>query len=260
MRKLTNSFGQAGAKLSKMLNSTWKRPPEELVLEDNEIHLWLVTIDSSDIYRLKDVTSNDERARAARFHRSQHKTEYLASRIHLRNILGNYTGINPQLLRFEYNKYGKPSIAGETKSNLKFNFSHSNGLALFALTLNNEIGVDLEPINQSQVDKEVAAKTLSINELARFNALTINKRVEFFYKCWTRKEAYLKAVGKGLTVNPNKIETHRPPDIPIFVSNDNKELSKKFNYTFINPPSIMGFAAALAVEGVEKQILGIRQY
>ncbi len=246
------SFGTATGKRSEMFDSSWMPPPEKPTLGNDEVHVWLVSINSEDVTGFEYIISDDERARAVRFHFPQHKAEYLASRIHLRKILGSYLVIKPEFIRLEYNEYGKPAIANSTISNLKFNYSHSNGFALYAVTLNNEIGVDLELMQQSHIDDEIAVKSLTNSELARFAELPARERIEFFYKCWTRKEAYAKALGKGLIYDPNKIETFHSFDQPILESKYNKAFSKTFDSFFIDLPAITGFAAGLAVEGSEK--------
>ncbi len=246
------SFGTAVRTRSETSDSIWKSPPEKLTLEKDEIHVWLVSINSEDVAGFEHIISDDERARAMRFHFPQHKMEYVFSRIYLRTILSKYAAISPHLIRFNYTDYGKPAIANRTNSNLKFNFSHSNGFALYAVTLDNEIGIDLELIQQSDIDDEIAVKSLTSNELARFTELPARERIEFFYKCWTRKEAYSKALGKGLIYDPNKIETLHSFDKPIFESKYNKVFSKTFDSFFIDLPAITGFAAGLAVEGREK--------
>ncbi len=238
-----------------MFDSIWKPPPEELVLENDEVHVWLVSINSGSIFELEHIISNDERTRAARFHLSKHKTEYVASRIYLRMILGKYTGISPQLLRFEYNEYGKPTIADETNSHLKFNLSHSHRFALYAFTRDQEIGVDFELINPLTVSEEIAVKALTASELLLFKRLTTNERVEFFYKCWTRKEAYSKAIGKGLITYPNKIETLYLFDKPVVEPKINEIFSKTIDCSIVELPSINGFAASLAMEGSSKSNL-----
>lgn len=247
-----NISGTAAGERLVTFDSSWKQPPEELVLRNDEVHFWLVSINSADICGLEHIISNDELARASRFHLSQHRTEYVASRIHLRTILGKYTGISPQLLRFKYNEYGKPSIADEKTGNLKFNLSHSNGFALYAITRSDEIGIDFELINPSQVDKEMAAKLLTNNELERFNSLNFSERVEFFYKCWTRKEAYSKALGKGLSINPGKIETIYSSVESVCRLETDKVYQKTQNWTFFDIPPITGFAAGAVVGGINK--------
>jgi 4'-phosphopantetheinyl transferase len=246
------SSGTAAGERLETFNSSWKLPPEELVLRNDEVHLWLVSINSGDVYGLENIISNDELARAARFRLSQHRTEYVASRIHLRTILGKYTGISPQLLGFEYNEYGKPSIADETTGNLKFNFSHSSGFALYAITRSSEIGVDLELINSSNIDGEMAAKLLTNSELKRFNSLNSAARAEFFYKCWTCKEAYSKAVGKGLIINPAKIETIYSAVESVCKLETDKVFQKTSNWTFFDLPPITGYVAGAVVEGINK--------
>jgi 4'-phosphopantetheinyl transferase len=246
------SSGTAAVKQSKIFNSSWTQPPEELFLENDEAHVWLVSLSADGITGLEQIISEDERARAARFRSPEHKTEYLAARIYLRIILGKYLGISPRLLRFEYNEYGKPSIAGDTKTDLKFNVSHSRGFALFAITLKNEIGVDLELINPLYVNEEIAAKTMTDNEFALFQTLNTDRRIELFYKCWTRKEAYSKAGGQALTINPAQIETLYSSVKENSESESKKAFTKTSDWSFFDFPPLRGFAAAGAIEGIDK--------
>lgn len=227
-----------------------KRPPEKIILEKDAVHVWLVPVNPDCVSALENIISNDERARAAGFHSSKHKTEYTASRIQLRIILSKYTGTSPHRLRFDYNEYGKPAISGKANGDLKFNLSHSGGLALYAFAHNREIGVDLEMIDAPPIDRELAVKVLTTRELAFFNELETNQRTLFFYKCWTRKEAYLKATGRGLLSDPNAIETFYLPAEPDSESKTDQIYSKTLNHSIIDLPSIAGFTASLALEGI----------
>jgi 4'-phosphopantetheinyl transferase len=247
-----NSFGTANDKQSETFDSLWKQPPDELILETGEAHVWLVSVNSVAVCESEHIISSDERIRAERFHQLQHRTEYVIARICLRKILSKYTGIAPNLLRFKYNEYGKPFITNQTRSNLQFSLSHSNGVALFALTLDNKIGIDIEQINSSYVGADIAAKSLTEFELAHFKTLTSVEREHFFFSCWTRKEAFSKALGKGLIIDPNQLEIFFSMD-KVYEKGElqnNKVWRRTFRRSFYDLPSINGYAAALMLESV----------
>jgi 4'-phosphopantetheinyl transferase len=245
-----NSFGTASDKQSETFDSLWKQLPDELTLEMCEAHVWLVSLNSVAVYGSEHIISSDERIRAERFHQLQHRTEYVVARICLRKIISKYTGIAPDLLRFEYNEYGKPFITNETQSNLQFSLSHSNGLALFALTLDNAIGIDIEQINSSYVGADIATKSLTEFELAHFKTLKAVEREHFFFSCWTRKEAFSKTLGKGLIIDPSQLETCFLTDKIEEKDNlQNKKVSETFRRSFYDLPPINGYAAALMLEG-----------
>jgi 4'-phosphopantetheinyl transferase len=247
---MSNSFG-AALKLSKMFDSSWRQPPEELILANDEVHVWLVSINSVAVCESEHIISSDERIRAARFHQSQNRAEYIGARICLRTILSKYIGILPNVLHFEYNEYGKPFISNKTHSNVRFSVSHSNGLALFAVTLDNEIGVDIEQINCSYVCADIAAKSLTELELAHFQMLKAVEREHFFFNCWTRKEAFSKTLGKGFIIDPNQLETFFSPDKVEEKDElqNNKVLRETFRGSFYDLPQIDGYAASLMLEG-----------
>ena len=218
--------------------SSWRIPPEELKLENGEAHIWLARLDERKATDLLQILSEDERARAGRFKLEQDKKRFIVARGFLRTILGRYLKTNPRQLRFEYTKYGKPSIAG-TRDEIKFNLSHSDGLALYAVTSEREIGVDLERIKSDFVEDETVAYCLTTREIKHFQTLSEIERVSFFFDCWTLKEAYLKASGDGFLIPPNEIET----------SLLGAEGIRQPRISLQKLPPISDYKAALAAEG-----------
>jgi 4'-phosphopantetheinyl transferase len=233
--------------------------PIGMALTKDEIHVWVITLEAENISHLKQILSKQELARAERFRFEKDKTEFIAAKAFLRIILGKYLNVSPQKLCFEYSNYGKPFIKEETKSGLKFNMSHSRGLALYALTLASEVGADLEFIDHSLVDRDVAAHSLTEYELKCFQSLPESKRGELFYKCWTRKEAYAKAQGDGLITSPDKIETLFNNTIPFYKSGEISGSAKNKLWSFIDLPEINKFSASVVVEGKSKKNLRLWQ-
>jgi 4'-phosphopantetheinyl transferase len=217
-----------------------------LNLGANEAHVWLARLDEENAADLENIISDDERARAKRLRFDSDKKRFIAARANLRIILGNYLQTNPRKIRFEYGEFGKPAIAGE--SEIKFNVSHSGNLALYAVARCREVGVDIERINKSFVEDGMISQTLTGQEKAHFLALPVDKREIFFFECWTRKEAFLKACGKGFLVPPNKIETLSFSNISADFSEVGFGFQPSF-WSFQAIPCNPGYAAALVTEG-----------
>ncbi len=111
-------------------------------------------------------------------------------------MLARYLTAKPAEFRFSYGNYGKPALVG---GELRFNMSHSHGLALFAVAADRELGVDVEHIRADFATEDIAHRFFSRVEVAVFNALGKEEQVAAFFRCWARKEAYIKAIGRGLS-------------------------------------------------------------
>lgn len=223
----------------------WFSSPSDLILANNEAHVWLARLDEENAVDLKRIISDDERSRAERFRFDSDRKHFINTRANLRIILGKYLQTDPRQIRFEYGEFGKPSIAGE--SEIKFNVSHSAGLALYAIARNREIGVDIERINAAFVEDGMISQTLTAQEKAHFQTLPKDKRELFFFECWTRKEAFLKACGKGFLLPPNKIETLSSSNISADFSEVGFGFQPSF-WSFQSIPFIPGYTAAVVVE------------
>jgi 4'-phosphopantetheinyl transferase len=163
--------------------------------------------------------------------------------------------VEPSQLRFRYNRYGKPALAGELAEDwLRFNLSHSHGLALYAFTENREIGVDLEFIRPELAGEEIARRFFSSAEAAELAALPSHLRTEAFFNCWTRKEAYIKARGKGLSLPLDQFDVSLAPGKPaaLLRARGEPDESSRWSLTALAPAQ--GYVAALAVEGHAYQL------
>ena len=151
-----------------------------------------------------DTLAAEELSHAVRFHFERHRMHYVIARGALRMLAARYLGCEPGELRFDVNPHGKPFLPA---ARLQFNLAHSHELALVAFTLDAEIGIDLEwRASRIRLD-EMASAILSPNELEVWKELSENDRHRSFFWHWTAKEAYLKALGVGLSKNPKTIET-----------------------------------------------------
>jgi 4'-phosphopantetheinyl transferase len=178
----------------------WRNAPAEITLSPTEVHVWRADLDmpAESIRRFEETLSPDELARASRFYFPRGRCHYIAGRGVLRSLLAGYLGIGVSRVHFRYNAHGKPALAPNSAPlDVRFNVSHSGGLALFAFGLGREIGLDLEPVSLSRIDESLAQRYFLPQELAALYSLPKAAQAEGFFRCWTRQEAYLKALGVG---------------------------------------------------------------
>jgi 4'-phosphopantetheinyl transferase len=176
---------------------------QQAPLPGDEVHLWRVDLDSlrDSEPRWQKILSSDESARAARFRFAIDRQRFVVARGILRTILGNYLGIDPAALIFFYSSKDKPSLAqSHSADGLSFNISHSGAVILLAFTRRREVGVDVEEIRRDFEVEAIARRFFSPHEQNELAALPKEKRFEAFFRCWTRKEAYIKATGDGLSL------------------------------------------------------------
>jgi 4'-phosphopantetheinyl transferase len=222
------------------------------MLGDNEVHVWRASLElpSSQVEKLQRNLSEEELERAERFHFQRHRDHFIVARGLLRTILGRYLKVEPGRLLFQYGPKGKPELAGDTSRRaLCFNLSHSHGLALYGVTRDREIGVDVERIRPDVAGEKIAERFFSPQEAATLRELPAHVRQEAFYTCWTRKEAYLKAIGEGITLRLDQFEVSVTPGEPavlLSINGDSKEASS-WCLKGLDPGP--GFVGALAVKG-----------
>jgi 4'-phosphopantetheinyl transferase len=230
-------------------------PRPQVNLPGSDVHVWLVSLDRPYVSQLAQTLSEEELARADRFHFHRDRERFIACRGVLRTILSRYSRVEPCRLRICYGPYGKPYLEEEVeKDKLQFNLSHSHGLALYAFTRGRKIGVDLEYIRRMPDFGQIADRFFSQNENSALNALPESQRQEAFFNCWTRKEAYIKAIGNGLMHPLNSFDVSLVPGEParlLNVEGDPEEASR-WVLKSLNPAP--GYIAALAVAGHDWQL------
>ncbi|UCC62659.1 MAG: 4'-phosphopantetheinyl transferase superfamily protein [Anaerolineae bacterium] len=241
-----------GSPLPADAEPAWLPPPADLRLTDDEVHLWRATLDQPGRYvrQLAQTLSDDERARAERYHFQRDCRRFIVARGILRAILGCYLGLEPGQVQLGYNTHGKPYLLeGFGCDTLQFNLSHSQGLALYAFTCGRRIGVDVEYVYHVPEADEIAIQFFSPRESAVWQALPPEQRGEALFNCWTRKEAYLKALGDGLAQPLDRFEVSLLPGEParlLGVAGD-PEAAACWSLASLTPT--LGYVAALAVEG-----------
>ncbi|MDZ8053971.1 MAG: 4'-phosphopantetheinyl transferase HetI [Aulosira sp. ZfuVER01] len=194
----------------------WLPAPTNLTLLPNDVHIWRISLDQPEptLENLAATLSEDESARAQRFYFQEHRQRFIAGRGSLRAILGRYLGIAPQEVQFDYETRGKPFLAHEfADSGLAFNLSHSQDLALCAVSKNRQIGIDLEYIRPMSDLESLAQRFFLPREYDLVRSLPPEQRPGVFFRYWTCKEAYLKATGEGIA-QLEKIEISLTPTEP----------------------------------------------
>jgi 4'-phosphopantetheinyl transferase len=219
------------------------------MFQPGEIHVWRVDLDQPDdvVQQFRSTLEDDEINRADRFHFEKDRRAFAVSRGFLRRVLGKYLDMKPEALRFSYGPYGKPAL-----SSLKFNMSHSRGVGLVAVSDNREIGVDVEYIRPDFATEDIARRFFSPHEVSAFNALSTELRVAAFFRCWTRKEAYIKAIGRGLSQPLDGFDVTLAPEAPAQLLRADDDDASRWSLSDIDAGS--DYAAALVVEGQISEI------
>lgn len=178
----------------------WQNPPAEIALPADEIHVWRGALDLPEQQRTSflPLLSPDEARRAERFVFDLHRHRFIVSRGMLRRLLSRYLIRHPGDLHFLYGNHGKPSLAGLEPNSLFFNLSHSGDRFLLGLTRAGEIGIDLEQLRALENMEAIAQRFFAPREVAELAGVPQPQKIEAFFSCWTRKEAFIKAEGVGL--------------------------------------------------------------
>ena len=227
----------------------------DITLPGREVHVWRTSLNTSSVHlqSLQRALSPDELERANRFHFAHHRHHFIVARGTLRTLLSRYLNTSPKELHFQYNVYGKPAL-DIPATRLQFNLSHSHELALFAFSYNRELGVDIEYMNRNIEYDELAQHTFSLQEAAIVTALSGEAKREGFFNCWTRKEAYIKSRGMGVSLDLASFDVSLRPGDPatLLQSRENPHEVTRWRFEALNAGE--DYKAAIAVEGHDWQL------
>ena len=232
----------------------WSQPPESLSLSSGEVHVWRARLDepAASLTALQEnflrTLAEDERVRASRFHFEKDRRRFVLARGFLRALLGRYLQTTPEEVSFSYGPYGKPALSG-AGAPLRFNASHSHELAVYAFVEEHEIGVDVEYIKKDLMTEEIAQHFFSAAEIQSLSALPATEKTAAFFRCWTRKEAYIKAIGSGLSHPLDKFDVTLAPGEPATLLRDHLDPAAATRWSMFNL-ELDDYAGALAVEGL----------
>jgi 4'-phosphopantetheinyl transferase len=237
---------------------SWKRchdpffPTSRLALSSDDVQILYASLEqpATLVCQLAQVLSDDERGRAERFHFERDMRRFTVSHGLLRIILGRYLGVEPGRLCFHYGTHGKPYLSPRSVHlPLQFNLSHSHELVLYALTLDRQIGVDVEYVRPIQDMEQIAARFFSPPEYAALCSLPESQKLEAFFNCWTRKEAYIKAIGDGLVHPLDRFQVSLAPGEPARLLSVEGAPEEAERWVLRSLTPVHGYIAALAVEG-----------
>lgn len=231
-----------------MVKDFWPLSPQEISLSKNCVHVWSIPLDqaSETITGLRQVLSLEEQSKADKFYFEPDRNRFTVARAILRTLLGNYLEHNPSEIKFSYAKNGKPFLEN---TSLQFNLSHSQDLALCAFTYQRELGIDVEYLRLMNDAEQIAKRFFSPSESSLFCSLSPEEQQLAFFRCWTRKEAYIKAIGDGLSYPLDKFDVTFTSDQPVEllrVLSSPKE-AKRWSLKELVPRK--NFIGALIVEG-----------
>jgi 4'-phosphopantetheinyl transferase len=223
-----------------------------LTLPDDEVHLWRIDLAAVGPAekRWQKILSPDERARAARFHFERDRQHFTATRALLRTLLASYVGSEPADLVFRYSDKEKPSLQPQPSHGpMEFNVSHSGTAALLAFARERTLGVDIEIIRDDFDPAALAHRFFSKHEQSQLAALDPSEKYSGFFRCWTRKEAYIKAVGTGLSLPLDQFDVSLRPGDEHALLATRPEASEAATWSLRELPVGDEYIAALCVRG-----------
>jgi len=235
---------------------SWQKGPPSPVLWPQEVHVWRVRLDAAWSNSFELALSPDDRERAARFRFEGDRHRFNIARASLRQILGRYLKANASGLRFEIGAYGKPGVdADQNNLDLRFNLSHSHQLALIAVARGREVGVDVEFVRADFASDEVAEHFFSPVEVKQLVRMPAELKTRSFFNCWTRKEAYIKARGEGLSHPLDQFDVSFAPGAPAALIDNRLDPTEVSRWSFEELSPHPAYAAALTVEGNFSRLL-----
>lgn len=232
------------------LNGNYRLGSPVPVLVPSSIHVWELPLEISDaaFVALEQLLSADERTRASRFHFHKDARRFTVARASVRSVLAGYTLSSARDLRFAYSQFGKPGLA-EPAGAIRFSVSHSGDRALLAVALDLEVGVDIEAMREEVETDKLAERFFSAPERDSLRKLPPEQRVSGFFRCWTCKEAFLKAQGIGLSRSLDSFDVELNPDRAARLVTTRPDPAEAGRWTLHELEIATGYAAAVAVEG-----------
>lgn len=222
--------------------------PGSLRLEPGEVHVWAIPL-TGEPERFQQLLSATELARAERFRFLDHRRRHVIAHGALRVILGGYAGADPAVLEVAIGTRGKPFLP--RYSGLHFNLSHSGHLAMLAVG-DRELGVDVEKLRRLESLQDIARRHFSHAEFESLRALPEAEQLRGFYRLWTRKEAYIKAVGAGLSMPLDVFDVSIADEARFLGFRDGTEDPAQWHLQDVSPAA--DFTAALARRGASARV------
>jgi 4'-phosphopantetheinyl transferase len=215
-----------------------------------DVHIWAVqpAAVATAYERFFQLLSQTERARALRFHFERDRITHVVARGALRLILGRYLQLSPTELHFDTTRFDKPFIT-HPQTTMQFNISHSADVVLLAFTASRDVGVDVESIRPMPDADQIVTRFFSANEIATWRGLPPSQQNSAFFTCWTRKEAFIKALGEGLSHPLDQFDVTLQPGETAQLSPNDRSQRTIEGWTIRALPMPENYAAALVVAG-----------
>ncbi len=237
-------------------DSAWRLSAQPAELSEREVHIWQAGLDRSpsQTHSYLLTLSSDERARADRFYFRKDRESFIVARGVLRSILGRYLNRAPESLRFHYSSHGKPALDVDSGGDvIRFNLSHSHRMALYAIARDREVGIDIEFVREGPLADRIAEQFFSPNEVRTLQALPSVHQRHAFFLCWTRKEAYIKGRGEGLSLPLDQFDVSLTPGEPAKLMSTRPDPLEAERWLLQDLTlEQAGYAAAIAIEGGDR--------
>ncbi|HLF29143.1 MAG TPA: 4'-phosphopantetheinyl transferase superfamily protein [Anaerolineae bacterium] len=235
----------------------WRKQSAEPVLEEHDIHVWRIALDQPEatIHRLQSTLSSDERERAERFQFDRDRRRFISAHAALRMLLARYLASQPNQIRFEYGAHGKPWLAANGVSDrIEFNLAHSGEYAVCGITRYQPIGIDLEFMRPVLDADQIVERFFSTQECATFRALPTDLKHATFFAGWTRKEAFIKAIGDGLSRPLDQFDVALAPGDPARIMSVGGSEREARNWSLFAFAPETNYVGAVAVASSEWSI------
>ena len=235
----------------------WGPPPRDWTLGADAVHLWRASLapGAEELARLARVLSEEERSRAERFRFPVHRDRFVAGRGIQRLLLARYLDADPASLVYRAARHGKPEFAGPLADRgLRFNVSNAGDRMLLGVTMERELGVDLEEVRPMSDALPIARRFFSAAENEVFAVVTEEERDAAFFACWTRKEAFIKAVGDGLTMPLDSFDVTLRRGEPARLICTRPDPAEAARWTLREVDAGPGWAAAIVVAGRDVEL------
>jgi 4'-phosphopantetheinyl transferase len=222
------------------------------------VHVWKTWIGGRpDPSIARVVLSNGELSRATAFVFDVDRNRYISCRMALRSLLGEYLELSASDVSFRYSRFGKPEVSVFDGSlDLRFNLSHCDDMALIALTVGDDVGIDIERVRQMEDIDGLAEMCFSERELAAFAAAGKDEKAQAFFNCWTRKESFVKAVGEGLSFPLKQFDVTLRPGEPAGLQALQRSADRAGSWSIreVDLHPARGWVAAVAVEATDANV------
>jgi len=217
------------------------------VLQPDVVNVWIRSLQVPPFVdrACYELLSAEEQERAARYRMERPRKDFILTRGTLRSLAAAYLGTTPRDLSFRYSEYGKPILDGPF--DLHFNVSHTDGLALIAFVRTHQIGIDVEKISPKPDARKLAERFFSVRERHSLEKLSGDELQAAFFRCWTRKEAYVKARGEGLSLPLHQFDVSLAADDSQALLATRPDASEAGRWTLRDLSTRPGYAAALAL-------------